>query len=104
MGTNIKGIVAENFIVAPTSGKDSSEKKKIPSDPMIEVNKPLFNPKSRKAIIQGTAIKSKAAIPHGSLTSGVRTRKIERVPRTDDAASSRTEKIEDLWALRAMSS
>ncbi len=95
MGTNIKGIVAENFIVAPTSGTGSSEKKKIPRDPIIEVNKPLFGPKSRKAIIQGTAIKSKAAIPHGSLRSGARTKKIESVPRTDDVASSRTEKIED---------
>lgn len=99
VGTSIKGIVAENFIVAPTSGKGSSEKKKIPSDPIIEVSRPLFNPKSRKAIIQGTAIKSKAAIPHGSLRSGVKTKKIESVPRIVDVASSRIEKIEDLWAL-----
>jgi len=90
-GTSIKGIVAENFMVAPTTGKASSEKKNIPRKPIVEVSKPLFNPKIRKAIIHGTAIKSKAAIPHGSLMSGVNTRKIESAPKIDEAASSRRE-------------
>jgi S-adenosylmethionine hydrolase len=96
IGIAIIGIVAENFIVAPTNGTASSEKKRIPNDPIIEASRPLLNPKSRKATIHGTAMKSKAAIPQGSLTSGARTRKMESVPRIVDVASSRTEKIEDL--------
>jgi hypothetical protein len=93
-------MLAENFIVAPIKGIDSSEKKKIPEVPMIEVRSPAFNPNSRKAMIHGTAMKSNAAIPQGSLTSGSNTKKIERVPNSVDTASSRIEKVnERLWLL-----
>jgi len=83
-------------MVAPIKGMDSSEKKKIPKVPISEAKSPDFNPNSKKAMTQGIAIKSKAAIPQGSLTSGNSTKKIERVPKTVDAASSRTEKVNRL--------